>query len=143
MYVKDFCATKLSLSSELFARSMEHTLLTLCESDVRRRVADLHVLVRLYHLDSESLSLMRILDGIQRRYQVVSDEQCDLDLFEKPQKLFVIVVDAVYCVLSILSKSSSQDCVRELKMLSSCYLQMVSIQILGVCYCLHFDFLHR
>ena len=125
-YVKDFCATKLSLGSELFAKSMENTLTASTESSILRRVADLHVRVRLYHLDSESLSLMRVLDELQKRYQAIPEEQCNVDLFERPQKLFAVVIEATYSVLLIIT-DSRQPCVNELKRLSSSYLQLVSM----------------
>ena len=127
-YVKDFCTTKLNLGSELFAKSMEETLTASSESNIRRRVADLHVCVRLHHLDSESLSLMRVLDELQIRYQAIPEEQYQIGLFEEPQKLFAVVIEATYNVLLTMSTNLElyhPECVSELKRLSSSYLQLV------------------
>ena len=124
-YVKDFCATKLNLESELFIKSMEDNLTASTNSSMCRKVADLHVRVRLYHLDSESLSLMRVLDELQNRYQAIPENQCHIDLFEKPQELFAVVIEATYNVLLKMSTSHCQTCAIELKRLSSSYFQLV------------------
>ena len=126
--MKDFCATKLCLGSELFTKSIESSLTVSAEGNIRCRVADLHVRVRLYHLDSECLSLMRFLDEMQKRYQAISEKQCLLGLFEKPADLFAVMIETTYKVL-LTMWTSEQTCVNELKKLSSSYLQLVCFRI--------------
>ena len=125
-YVKDFCAAKLSLGSELFMKSIEDSLTVSAEGNICRRVADLHVRVRLYHL--ECLSLMRFLDEVQKRYQAISKKQCHVGLFENPDELFAVVIEAIYNVL-LNMWTSKQTCANELKKLSSSYLQLVCFRI--------------
>ena len=67
--------------------------------------------------------------------QAIPEEQCNVDLFERPQKLFAVVIEATYSVLLIIAEST-QTCVNELKRLSSTYLQLVSVLLCSmVCAC--------
>ena len=124
-YVRDFCATKLSLGSVHFAKKMEDTLAQSTECNIYRRVADLHVRVRYYHLESESLSLMRVLDELQKRYlDNDTEDQCHLGLSQEPQELFTVVIETIYSVL-LKMKDKTEIRVNDLKKMSSTYLQLV------------------
>ena len=123
-YVRDFCATKLSLGSVHFAKIMEDTLSESTECKIFRRVADLHVRVRYYHLESESLSLMRVLDELQARYLAIKEDQCHLGLSQEPQELFTMVIDTFYSILLKMT-DTTEIRVNDLKRMSSTYLQLV------------------
>ena len=128
-YVKDVCATKLSLGSILFTKSIEDSLAESSEGNIYRRVAVLHVCVRLYHLDSECLSLMRFLDEMEEQYQFVSEKQClVVGLFGHPEDLFTVVIETIYQVL-LHMWNSEQTCVDTLMRLSSKYLELVCCKI--------------
>ena len=150
-YVKDFFSIKLNLSSESFAKSVsvlssqsftksvsvEKHLIAHGDGNMHRRITDLHVFVRLYHLDSESLSLMRVLDELQKKYQAIPEEQCHISILQKPEVLFGVVIEAIHNVLVVISLSMSpcKHYVDDLRKLSSHYLQVVSIIYHGISKC--------
>ena len=125
-YVKDFFATKLGLGSQSSAERVERYLISHADDSVQERVANLHVCVRLNHLDSQSLSLMRILDDLQKQYHTIPEEHCHISSLEDSSALFEIVIKAMYNVLIVMSTSVSPNHVDGLKKLSSIYLQIVS-----------------
>ena len=121
-YVKDFT---MSHSNSM---PVEQYLIAHGDSNIVKRVADLHVCIRLYDIDKESLLLTRVLNSYQP-----PQEPCGnfITTLKKPEELFQFVIEAMYENLEEMSKNRSQAHGAAVKTLSSSYLQMVSITIVN------------
>ena len=115
-YVKDFAK---SHSNSL---PVEQYLIAHKDANAKRRIADLHVCIRLYDIDKESLLLTRLLNSYQSPQETCGNL---ITTLKKPEELFQFVIEAMYENLLEMSRNRSQNHGTTVKNLSSSYLQMV------------------
>ena len=130
-YVNDFCATKFEFKQVFMGMPLKRYLITNTDSSIRRRVADLHVCVRVHQVGAGHLTFLRVLDelDIRRSSQVCQDINI---INTSPSKLFENIINAMYDIMLRISEDHLEidiDAVDQLS--SSCLLLVINILKIG------------
>lgn len=133
-YTKDFCATKFELKQVSMGMPLKQYLITNTDSSIRRRVADLHVCVRVHQVGAGNLAFLRVLDELVIHH---SSEICqDVDIIntslQTPAKLFETIINTMYDIMLRISEDHLEidiDAVDQLS--SSCLLLVINILKIG------------
>ena len=128
-YTKDFCATKFGLKHVSMGMPLKQYLIANTDSGIRRRVADLHVCVRVHQVGAGNLAFLRVLDvlEIHRSAQICQDIDTNNTSLQTPAKLFEHIINAMYDTMLRISTGhleTDTDAVDQLS--SSCLLLVYS-----------------
>ena len=126
VYRDDFYATKFDLNSE-YVGALEQQFISnefARPSSVHRKVACLHVYHRLYHLDPETLSLMRVFDDIRKEFQPGTEIVCSPD---DRAAVLETVTQSMYGTLLGLIQDSNQYSIDKIEDILSQYREVVSL----------------
>ena len=132
-YTKDFCATKFELKQVSMGMPLKQYLIANTDSSIRRRVADLHVCVRVHQVGAGNLAFLRVLDELVIHR---SSEICQ-DVVQTPAKLFENIINVMYDVMLRITLRISEghleidiDAVDQVS--SSCRLLVINILKIGI-----------
>ena len=127
-YTRDFCATKFELKQVSMGMPLKQYLIANTDSSIRRRVADLHVCVRVHQVGAGNLAFLRVLDELVIHR---SSEICQ-DVVQTPAKLFENIINAMYDIMLRISEGHLEidvDAVDQVS--SSCLLLVINILKIG------------
>lgn len=122
LYYDDFYAEKFNLGSQLFG-DFEQKFLNdeiIQAQSVQRKIAILHVYYHFYQFDSSTLSLIRVVDDIHKRF---------IPNLEIKTGVLETVIEAIYNTLETLASATDQFSIDNISYVLSKYKQIVSYNL--------------
>ena len=126
-YTKDFCATKFGLKQVSMGMPLKQYMIANTDSSIRRRVADLHVCVRVHQVGAGYLAFLRVLDELDicSSSQVRQDTDIINTSLQTPAKLFENIINAMYDIMLKISEDHLETDIDAVDQLSSSCLLLV------------------